>query len=147
MRLTFNTIFKIFFSNFRNEFSICFSNFFNKISKICLSFLNFSKIILFKYCTLKFYFYLTQFLKYFPFILYTSKYFYNWLGPPLAPAWPPPEYKFWLRPWSSGIGKRLQKPSGIGSISQCRSQLFFLNNLLYFIEWNVKNCFVKLTYS
>ena len=55
-----------------------------------LNFLNFSKIIFLKYCRLKFYFYLTQFLKYFSFILYTSKYFYNWLGPPLAPAWPPP---------------------------------------------------------
>ena len=99
MRLIFNTIFK-FFLNFRNEFSICFLNFCNKIIKICLSFLNFSKIILFKYCRLKFYFYLTQFLKYFSFILYTSKYFYNWLGPPGSRLAPPPEYKFWLRPWN-----------------------------------------------
>ena len=89
MRLIFNTIFN-FFSNFRNEFSICFSNFCNKIIKICfLSVLNFSKIILFKYCRLKFYFYLTQFLKYFSFILYTSKYFYNWLGLPWLPLGPP----------------------------------------------------------
>ena len=91
MRLIFNTILKKFLPNFRNEFSICFSNFSNKIIKICLIVFNFSKIILFKYCRIKFYFYLTQFIKYFSFILYTSKYFYNWLGLPLASAWPPPE--------------------------------------------------------
>ena len=89
MRLIFNTILKKFLPNFRNEFSICLSNFSNKIIKICLIVFNFSKIISFKYCRIKFYFHLTQFLKYFSFILYTLKYFYNWLGPPWLPLGPP----------------------------------------------------------
>ena len=80
MVLIFNTILKL-FPNFCNEFSIYFLNFCNKIFKIFLIFFNFSKIILFKYSRIKFYFYLTQFLKYYSFILYASKYFYNWLGP------------------------------------------------------------------
>ena len=67
----------------------CFSNFSNKIIKICLIVFNFSKIISFKYCRIKFYFYLIQFLKYFFIYTIYIEIFLQFAWPPLASAWPP----------------------------------------------------------
>ena len=68
---------------------------------------------MFKCCLIKFYWYLTQFFKYVFFILFTSKYFYNWLGPPWLPLGPP---------WIKGLATALLVHDTFGS-STCLLQV------------------------